>query len=613
LPVLRPDLINKDIDPYRRLSASQVIGWKSCPRLWYYNWEVRLKGPLPPQIIRGNAAEACICRVLRESPVIISPDSPDLLISPLTDEGIPDLKNKENWIAPRLTPRSEEEWPSDRSAIMEWAVSRVDCHLDRCWTEAVADWERSPNRSGSLDDVSIEECRLMVIEGIRMHLDEVENCVNMNGGGLLDDWRRGEVRPVIPAPDGFPGEWNSPHPSARNSGHVTWCEAWEIARPWFVDPDGKSFSESTCHPEGWFQGEYDIVYRWDGNIRIIDIKASVGAGDRSYGYLEQLRLYAWLWWETHGREDQVSSIAIWYLGAGSVKEVKLPNITEMGEYNNQLKDLYQMIRASSPDLSECPAMPSPLRYFEAGGIPANPPIDEDPNARCRGCDYRGICENSDHDIELTTENRIERFGHAWPITPLGEIRPRSDAVGEVIGLTGPILNEDGTIDVRFRLQEGYDRALVKPSYHGGLKKVTRSLSEGSRVKISNATTSIWRGEVNIELDEKSEITIANDDDLAPILDIETRVNIVARIWSIDAFPDGEGIRRWSATLIDATGTAAVVAFKQFIPISASAVKRGDTIAVLNGEKGEWSGRPQVKVGPGTKVVIFSHADEVPEF
>ena len=65
--------------------------------------------------------------------------------------------------------------------------------------------------------------------------------------------------------------------------------------------------------------------------------------------------------------------------------------------------------------------------------------------------------------------------------------------------------------------------------------------------------------------------------------------------------------------MDATGSAQIVAFKQFIPLRAAAVKRGDTIAILNGEKGEWGGRPQVKCGPGTKVVIVSDAEEVPEF
>ena len=52
------------MNPYRRLSASQVILWKSCNRLWYYTYMERLKGTLPPQIIRGNAVEECICRVL---------------------------------------------------------------------------------------------------------------------------------------------------------------------------------------------------------------------------------------------------------------------------------------------------------------------------------------------------------------------------------------------------------------------------------------------------------------------------------------------------------------------------------------------------------------------
>ena len=34
------------------------------------------------------------------------------------------------------------------------------------------------------------------------------------------------------------------------------------------------------HPEHWFQGEYDLVYRHCGKIRIMDLKASRGGGDR---------------------------------------------------------------------------------------------------------------------------------------------------------------------------------------------------------------------------------------------------------------------------------------------------------------------------------------------
>ena len=91
----------------------------------------------------------------------------------------------------------------------------------------------------------------------------------------------------------------------------------------------------------------------------------------------------------------------------------------------------------------------------------------------------------EHDLELTAERRIERLGHAaWPLTPLGEIEPRVDAIGEVIGLSGPELIEDGTIKVNFRLQDGYDRAKVQPAYNGGPSKITRSIAEGARVKVS---------------------------------------------------------------------------------------------------------------------------------
>ena len=613
MPVRTYDAEATGVDPFRRLSASQVNLWKACPRQWYYAYEERLKGPMPPVIIRGNAAEECICRVLRDSPSLITPDASDSLISPLNEKGAPDWEDEENWMAARLESRPPEDLPSSREALMEWAVSRVDIHFDRCWEAAVADWQSTQNRAGSLEDIEPEECRFMIHEGIKMHLDEVEKCMAANGGHRLDAWRRGEARDETPAPDGFPLKWTSPHPSAQTNGEVTWCEAWEIARPWFVDPDAKSFSQTTCIPEGWFQGEYDLVYRWDGSINIVDIKASIGKGDRSFNYVGQLRLYAWLWWESHSRSEQVSVLEIWYLGTGTVKSIQLPEISEMEAYQKEISELYQLLRVGNPSIDDCPPEPSPLRYFDAGGVPAEPHIDPNPFARCKGCEYRGFCPKGEHDLELTVERRIERLGHAWPITPLGEIEPRVDAIGEVIGLSGPELIEDGTIKVNFRLQDGYDRAKVQPAYNGGPSKISRSIAEGARVKVSNALPSLWRGELQLNLDSDSEVSMANEEESAPVVDVETRVSIVARVWSIDSFPDGVGNTRWAATLVDATGSAQIVAFKQFIPLSAAAVKRGDTIAILNGEKGEWGGRPQVKCGPGTKVVIVSDAEDVPEF
>ena len=601
------------VNPFRRLSASQVITWKSCNRLWYYTYIERLKSPLPPQIIRGNAAEECVCRVLRDSPVLVSADSTDEMTSPLLDDGSLDYDNQTAWPGPAMSELPEEQWPTDRQSLEAWALARVEVHFDVCWEAAVSDWESSPNRSGSVADADPDEALEMTRAGIRMHLDQVEACLGSGGGPKFTQWRAGGIRDQWPAPDGFPRTWIERHPAARDSGDITWCEAWEVARPWFVDPDAGQWKQTTSHPEEWFQGEYDMVYYWTGAIRIVDLKASIGRGDRSGGYIDQLRLYCWLWWETHGRADEVEALEIWYLGAGSVKDVPRPSREELQTLSEELEELYQRIHARNPSIDECRPDPAPLRYFDEGGVPSETPVDTDPRARCKRCQLRGVCEGSNHELELPLERSIERFGHRWPVTPLGEIVTRVNVVGEVSGLRGPNLVADGSVELSFMLQEGYDRAKVQPSRYGTPREVTRSIANGSRVRIENAMASVWKGEVVLDLDENSSVAIADESDSAPIVDIETKVNAIGRVWSVNAFPDGEGVTRWSVTMVDQTGSAGVVAFRQFIPLAAAGVARGDEIAVLNGEIGEFNGQPQVRIGPGGRLVILRNASEVPEF
>ena len=611
VPVRKPDAENSKVNPYRRLSASQVNAWRKCPRLWYYGWMARLKSPLPPQILRGNAVEECVCRVLRESPALLAPDSRSSMTTPLAEDGSPDWDSQDYWVGPGLSPLPTESIPDDRESMLEWATARAEAHFERCWDSAISDWESSPNRVGLAEDVDKEEGWQMVKSAISLHLDQVQACIDSSGGPDLEEWRSGS-RPYWPAPDGFPRVWDGPHPAA-GSGEITWAEAWEVARPWFVDPDAKSFTQTSAHPEEWFQGEYDLVYRWSGKTTIVDLKASIGKGDRSGDYLDQLRMYGWLWWETHDREEVVEGLEIWYLGTGTVKQVQLPSTDEMESLNDELKGLYRKIHAQDPDISTCPPEPSPLRFFDKGGIPSETPTHPDERARCNRCDYRGICEGSDYELDLPLEERIERFGHAWPVTPIGEIITRASIVGDVVGLQGPEIMDDGTISLQFTLQDGYDRARVRPSRQGNPRNVTRGISEGSRVRVDEGMPSVWRGQLQFDLDDKSSISMATDDDVAPVVEVETRVSVVGRVWSIDAFPNGVGVNRWSITLMDKTGSAASVAFKQFIPVSAPAISRGDEIAILNGEVGEWAGRPQVRIGPGARIVILKHAEDTTDF
>ena len=97
MPVRRANPEVTGVDPYRRLSASQVITWNNCPRLWYYSYIPKLKSPLPPQILRGNAVEDCISRVLRESPVLISPLDDNLIVSPLNEDGSISYDSEAGW------------------------------------------------------------------------------------------------------------------------------------------------------------------------------------------------------------------------------------------------------------------------------------------------------------------------------------------------------------------------------------------------------------------------------------------------------------------------------------------------------------------------------------
>ena len=196
---------------------------------------------------------------------------------------------------------------------------------------------------------------------------------------------------------------------------------------------------------------------------------------------------------------------------------------------------------------------------------------------------------------------------------MNEIKTRHTVIGEVRELTEPSINSDGSIDLSFRLIDGYERAKVKTHRLGGPKSVSRSIQNGTRIKIENALTSIWRSELVIDLDSNSKITVAEDEEISEMIDIETRVNVVGRIWSINAFPNGKGVSRWAITLVDSSGSVGIVAFKQFIPVIAAGLSRGDEIAILNGEIGEFAGQKQVRLGPGARVVLLNSGEDLVPF
>ena len=88
-----------------------------------------------------------------------------------------------------------------------------------------------------------------------------------------------------------------------------------------------------------------------------------------HGYALQLEIYAWLWWETHGRSSRVQDLRIWYAGSNQVKQVSAPDEERLLELDIQLRETYDsLFEKRSEDVVDYPAKPAPLELFEAGGI-----------------------------------------------------------------------------------------------------------------------------------------------------------------------------------------------------------------------------------------------------
>ncbi len=620
MPVVRLPDDEVVVSRFSRLSASQVAKWRTCPRIWWYEAHLKMKAPLPPVIARGNAVEACVCRVLRESPVLIDADAADrVLISPLDEEGRVALDCSDGWIGPTIEPLDRESWPSDLDTLAAWAHARIDAHFDRCFEEAVDDWLSLSNRVGDAADLDRESARRMAHVAIDLQLEEVVHCMQIDGGPNLTEWRSGDRRDEWPPPDGFPRERHGPPLEAETGGDVTYVEAWAITRPWFVDPDAKPFTETTLHPDQWFQGEYDLIHDWDGTTRIVDLKASVGEGDRSTDYVNQLRTYAWLWWRRHPNQP-VDGLEIWYLGApesgGTARKlVEAPTEDEMRVMEEDLRTLYEKLHGGGIDEAGCPPRPRTIQPHDAGGIPKGDPQPSE--KRCGACAHRSLCEATDHDANLPDHQTVQHLGLEHAVSPIATLDPRCTVLGTVFSIRGPSFDEDGAVDFDFELRQGVDSATVKRAWGSNPRRIWRGLAKDAEVRVVNGIARVWRGRLEIEIDDRSVIERADgpSDDDEEIIDIHTRTNVVGRVWSVDAvrgrLPNGETSTRWSVTLVDESGIGGLVAFKSFVPSTAPSVERGDWIAVVNGEIGEFAGRPQVRFGPGTSLLHLRDAHDLP--
>ena len=608
MPATIVDQDNDVVGPYNRLSASQVNSFQSCPRLWFYEKNLHFKFPQVPVLFVGRAVEDAFCRMLRESPGLISSNASHDTISriPLDGNGQPDRNSDEVWPSQRILPLPDKLLPKSISDIRDWAISRIDAHLPVSLEEMRIEWNKDERKAGDWSDVDPNYCREMCINGIDMHLKELESCMENIDENTLKLWRNGH-REEWPSPDGFGFSLEGTHPLANNS-KITLLEAWEISRPWFVDPDAANFSLNAIHPDFWFQGEYDLVYRWNGRIKIVDLKASLGKGDRSGDYVKQLRMYAMLWWVTHEKEELVSDLEVWYLGANKVKIIDNPTESELEEMEKELKLLWKELKSVDISIENFPPSPSPVRGFLEGGVKTDPPSEK----RCDRCEWSKICPGGSGNDEFPADKSFTVPGNITPIevTPINDLDPRLTIVCDVFSVFDS-KNKRPSITI----SQGKSMAkidILVDKHQDGQRPWHEQISKGDRIMIENAVVTVnWKGELVLKIDplgmiSKTQKEIVEHSDL---MEFRARWNVVGKmIYKFDKKGVGRNGKQWhrkGIMIMDPSGSMKISGWANDWGTQYDMSQMGDLVLIANTGIDAWATQVRGDISRNSKIQIIS--------
>lgn len=596
------------VGPFRRLSASQINLWDACPRQWFLEKVRRLRIAQTPPLHLGRAVEAAVCMTLRESPGFLVAGAPQDVLSgtPLDDDDRPDAEATSGWPADGLLPLPQR--PASIEDLRTWAYARAGVHLPVCLAVERAAWDAHERRSGSWEERIKPDAALRMVErAIDLHLEEVEACLSMGGGPTLTAWRAGE-RPLHPAPDGRRYPSTGPHPLARD-GSCDPLEAWEVARPWFVDPDAGSFSSQAVHPSFMFQGEYDLVYRWRGEVEIIDLKASIGASDRTASYHQQLRGYAALWRATHEGNPLPTRLAIWFLGTGDVVDVDCPDHEWCDAFEARVADLWEELRREDPTEDDCPPLPAPYRNHGPGGVPEG--VDENPTKRCTMCEWQVICPGPEGELpDLPQRFQLPGRDQSTVVDPLGAINPRVSLHLEVNSV-----QSTGMSRPRILFTDGQRQAEMRILGRNTPDGVSLDVVKGQRVLLADVMPEIGRGgRLTLRFDPRSRLEVADEGPLDSLMVHQpTRVDVVGRVaYRFEKHGIGRNGRPWSRAglmLIDPSGTMKIDGWSNAMPRAYGHVEAGDVVAFTNLAPGAWVNELQGDLSESSDLRVLARADD----
>ena len=523
-----------------RLSASSLTTFNRCEKQWFLNYRVGLRGPVNPHQILGVIVEDALCGLLMER---------------AGDSG-------NHW--------AEEDAPSSNCSsfeeLKEWIMAKVPSSASKVFTEGRLKFEKSIWKEDDWDECfDVESIETMLNNGIMLQLEEVKSCYEA-GGGITDF--------EIPAPC-----WKSPphyaipnkinqkikwvdEPYKFSKESLTWSDAWEIARPWVKDPRNPQ-PQRMYHDDKWAAGECDIVHRWDGRIRIIDVKKGDGEGKFAISLPEQLNFYAWLWNETH--DLKCEGLEGWYLTNGLRKIVEISSLST--EYYRSVLDSMQ-------------------NYSTNNSLPISEPCDGSKG----GCHWCSIDEVPYDAPQIR-----------MPYELLSTIPTRVNVKGKLQGSWGPLPNHYGEPVLGAMIQSGDNVVTIEESQPGAYPKM-HSAPDGE-VTIIGALPGVWRGQPRLYLDQHSDIVTETDAEITRMGMLRTKANVEGIALSCSR-RDGKRIdgRPWSMMsfhIWDGERVAEVVAFGSAMNGSILSVRPGDHVCLVSAELGWREGLVQLRIDSRT--------------
>ena len=558
-----------------RISASGLTTFLRCERQWFLGSKLGLSGPTTPSQILGIVIEDELCGLLMHRP-------------PASINSLTDLTQ---WIAEKIPAAAQRAQDTGKQAWEEslWRTS------DWVWEEI----ERSTME---------EKLRC----GLLLFMEEVNRCKIEGGGPYIEQYRRGECPFEIPSPawgdePRFPlpdkvrsfgmRTWAKDEPMVWNESgdEVSWHEAWEIARPWVKDPRVHQ-PQRLYHPEGWAAGELDLVLRWDGNIRLVDIKSGDPTSRFAASLQHQLRFYAWLWHETHSGQT-IDGLEGWYLTGPHRLTYDPPTKHEIETMTKEFYSINKSMMSMGSGPVALPAPPGKACSGEAAG--------------CHWCslgtDEDGSIVNDELLATITSTRSMEI---ASPSQPLSSIPNRVHVHGTFTGAWGPLPNHFGEPVLGAMLVAGGAQITVEESEPGSYS----GLHDGPKgeIVILNALPGVWRGSSRLYLDSKSEIlTVADaekyfsksgrelNSETTRIGLLRTRANVEGIVLSLRK---RSGVRldekpwtMFAMHLWDGNHVVEIAAFGSSISGQMEGLRPGDRVSLMAAELGWRAGLPQLRI------------------